>query len=94
MNIYKRIVQKADAAAIFIGFAFRDGYINSILSDLVQEITKFVVNKDDSHYLTLTFLNGCARIPRKGLREESVADCIQSLRLLKLNGILDVSFPR
>ena len=41
------IVQQANGA-IFIGFAFRDEYINSILSELRPEIPKFVINKDDT----------------------------------------------
>ena len=73
----KAVVQKT-RAAIFIGFTFRDGYINSILSGLRPEITKFVINKDDS-LPDLDFLNGCEH-SNKGLTEETVADCLQSLR--------------
>ena len=71
------IVQHANVA-IFIGFAFRDEYINSILSELPPEIPKFVINKDDS-LPDLDFLNGCEHF-NKGLTEETVADCLQSLR--------------
>ncbi len=78
----KAVVQKT-RAAIFIGFTFRDGYINSILSGLRPEITKFVINKEDS-LPDLDFLNGCEHF-NKGLTEETVADCLQSLKQANLD---------
>ena len=73
------VVQKADAA-IFIGFAFRDEYINSILSDLRPEIPKFVINKGAT-LPDLTFLKECTH-HKEGITKESVEACILSLHLL------------
>ena len=72
-------VREADAA-VFIGFAFRDEYINTILSDLPQEIPKFVVNKDAT-LPDLTFLKECTH-HKEGITKESVEACILSLHLL------------
>ena len=71
------IVQQANGA-IFIGFAFRDEYINSILSELRPEIPKFVINKDDT-VPDLDFLDKRAHFDN-GLTEETIERC---LRLLK-----------
>ena len=75
----QRVVGEANAA-IFIGFAFRDEYINTILSDLPQEIPKFAINKD-STLPDLTFLKECTH-HKDGITKESVEACIQSLHLL------------
>ncbi len=69
----RTVVQRANVA-IFIGFAFRDGYINSILSGLRPEIPKFVINKDDS-LPDLPFLNGCEHF-NGGFTTESVEACL------------------
>ena len=74
----QEVVREADAA-VFIGFAFRDEYINTILSNLPQEIPKFVVNKDAT-LPDLTFLKECAH-HKEGITKESVEACIQSLHL-------------
>ena len=78
------IVQHADIA-IFIGFAFRDGYINSILAELRPEVPKFVINKDDP-LPDLPFLkeNECEHF-NKGLTAEAVEDCLQSLKQANLD---------
>ena len=75
----QRVVGEANAA-IFIGFAFRDKYINTILSDLPQGIPKFVVNRDAT-LPDLTFLKGCTH-HKDGITKESVEACIENLRLL------------
>ena len=70
------VVQQADAA-IFIGYAFRDDYINTILSELPSEIPKFVINRDDA-LPDFSFLNGCQHL-NDGLTEESVETCLIGL---------------
>ena len=64
-------------AAFFIGFAFRDEYINSILSELRPEIPKYVINKDDRPP-TVPF-TGKPKHFQKGLTLEAVRDFIGSL---------------
>ena len=78
------IVQQADIA-IFIGFAFRDGYINSILAELRPEVPKFVINKEDS-LPALAFLEEpkCEHF-NNGLTAEAVEDCLQSLKQANLD---------
>ena len=65
----RAVVQQA-SAAIFIGYAFRDDYINTILSELPSEIPKFVINKDDA-LPDFSFLDECQHL-KNGLTEESV----------------------
>ena len=72
----RAVVRKAKAA-IFIGFAFRDEYINSILSGLRPEIPKLVINKDDS-LPNLPFLEVCEHFSN-GFTAETVEDCIKRL---------------
>lgn len=74
----REAVRKADAA-IFIGFAFRDEYINTILSDFRPDIRKYVINKDAS-LPGLAFLTECAHFSA-GLTEETVEECIGSLAI-------------
>ena len=56
----RAVVQQANAA-IFIGYAFRDRHINTILSELPSKISKLVINKDDAlpEGPDFSFLNGC-----------------------------------
>ena len=70
------VVQQA-SAAIFIGYAFRDAYINAILSELPSDIPKFVINRDDS-LPDFSFLDGCRHL-NDGLTEESVSTCLSGL---------------
>ena len=70
------VVQKADVA-IFVGFAFRDKYIDSILSELRPDIPKYVFNKDASSP-DRAFLAGCEHFG-DGLTTETVGKCIESL---------------
>ena len=70
------VVQQA-SAAIFIGYAFRDDYINTILSELPSEIPKFVINKDDA-LPDFSFLEGCKHL-NDGLTKESVETCLRGL---------------
>ena len=72
----RAVVQQADAA-FFIGYAFRDDYINSILSELPSETPKFVINRDDS-FPDFSFLNECQHL-NDGLTEESVETCLSGL---------------
>ena len=75
----RAVVQQANAA-IFIGYAFRDRHINTILSELPSKISKLVINKDDAlpEGPDFSFLNGCQHL-NDGLTEESVNICLQSL---------------
>ena len=67
--------------AIFIGFAFRDPYINDILSGLSQDIPKFVINKGDSppDFLALEDQEHS----ENGLTADSVDACLRILRQQK-----------
>ena len=70
----RTVTQKA-MKALFIGFSFRDDYINSILAELPSEIPKFVITKDDP-LPDLPFLNGCGHF-NGGFTEEAVEACLQ-----------------
>lgn len=70
------IVRQA-TGAIFIGFAFRDQYINTIFSEFHPEIPKIVINKDPS-LPDLPFLKKAKHFS-KGLTKETANDCVNSL---------------
>lgn len=80
----RAVVGKA-RVAIFIGFAFRDEYINGILSDLPPELStknltgikKFVVSKDDS-LPDLSFLGDCWHF-NDGFTAEAVSECVEEV---------------
>ena len=74
----REVVSVANAA-VFIGFAFRDDYINEILSNLPPGIPKYVINKDDS-LPELHFLEGCGHF-NNGLTRQAVEGCINYLKL-------------
>lgn len=74
----RAVVQQA-SAAIFIGYAFRDAYINTILSQLPSEIPKFVINKDDA-LPDFSFLDGCKHF-NDGLTKGSVETCLVGLHM-------------
>ena len=69
-NYLRRSVESA-RAAIFIGYSFRDEYINGILSFLRPDIPKFVINKEHS-VPNLDFLQNSSHFS-EGFTEESVA---------------------
>ena len=74
------VVQKAKAA-LFIGFSFRDEYINTILSDLPQKTPKFVITKSagkqiDNTPPTGAPLTGNCLHWRGGFTEETAEDCL------------------
>lgn len=73
----RTVVQQA-TKALFIGFSFRDEYINGILSELQPEIPKFVINTDESYPTSLDFLKGCKHFGN-GLTAETVEACLRSL---------------
>ena len=81
---YLRAVVREAEAAVFIGFAFRDVYINSILSDLPSEIPTWVINKGES-LPDLPFTNSPEHI-RGGLTTEAVRACLRSLQLRTFQG--------
>ena len=70
------VVQKAELA-VFVGFAFRDEYINTILSNLPPEIPKFVINKEDQ-FPDAPFLTECKHL-KDGLTAETVESCLWQL---------------
>ena len=72
-----RAVVSNAAAAIFIGFAFRDEYINTILSGLRSDIPRYVINKD-APLPDLAFLEGCEH-SNEGFTAEAVEDGIKHL---------------
>ena len=74
---YLRTVVHKAKAAIFIGFAFRDEYINTILSDLPPEVPKYVINKDNS-LPALSFLRSCKHF-KTGFTREAIEHCIESI---------------
>ena len=68
-------------AAIFIGFAFRDDYINTILTDLPPATPKFAITKSDEKHIDDTpptgapFTDNCIHF-RGGFTAETVAECL------------------
>ena len=74
---YLRAVVHRTKVAIFIGFAFRDEYINTILSDLPPEVPKYVINKDNSPP-ALSFLRSCKHF-KTGFTRETIEHCIESI---------------
>ena len=71
------------SAAIFIGFAFRDDHINTILSDLPSEPLKYVITKSDGKHIDdippenapASFRDNCLH-GRRGFTEETAEDCL------------------
>ena len=70
------VVENADVA-IFIGYAFRDQYINSILSNLNSKTAVILINRD-MDLPEGSFLSGCMH-SMEGLTSESVEWCLLSL---------------
>ena len=77
-------------AAIFIGFAFRDDYINNILADLPSEPLKYVITKSDGKHIDdippenapASFRDNCLH-GRRGLTEETVESCLGNITVSK-----------
>ena len=80
----RRVAAQAQAA-IFIGYAFRDEYINGILSDMPSDIPKFVINTEQSAP-DLDFLRESSHFG-DGFTEDSVTSFIV---LLMQRGIAKV----
>ncbi len=74
---FHRVVKETQAA-IFIGYAFRDEYINEILSDLPEGIPRYVIDKEERPPFQ-TFLHDAAHFG-DGFTHESVMACIESLK--------------
>ena len=72
-----QIAVRQATVAVFIGYAFRDQYINTIFSEFSPEIPKIVINKDSS-IPDLLFLKGAKHFG-KGLTKETAKVCINSL---------------
>ncbi len=84
LHEHLRAVAGKAKAAIFIGFAFRDDYINTILSELPPGIPQFIINKDDP-LPDLAFLEGCKHF-NEGFTAEAVEECIKYLGGAEANG--------
>ncbi len=73
----RAVVQKANIA-IFVGFAFRDDYINDILSALPPEIPTYVINRDES-LPSLPFTNAYKHF-NEGFTAGAATACLESLQ--------------
>lgn len=77
-------------AAIFIGFAFRDDYINSILDDLLSETPKYVITKSDGKHIDdkppenapASLGDNCLH-NREGLTAETIKSCLTNITAWK-----------
>ena len=74
-------------AAVFIGFAFRDNHINSILADLPSETFKYVITKSDGNQIIdakppenapASFKDNCLH-RRDGLAIEAIKSCLENI---------------
>ena len=85
----RRMVRSADAA-IFVGYSFRDEYINQILSGLSPGVPKYVITKEksteqDQGTQIPEFLSDAERV-REGFTRDSVNYCLESLIEHKIIG--------
>ena len=76
-NHLRSVAQQADAA-IFIGYAFRDEHINGILANLPPNVPKYLINKEKPPDLP-AILEDAVHFDY-GFTDQSVAECIDSLR--------------
>ena len=74
-------------AAIFIGFAFRDNHINSILDDLPSKLLRYVITKSDEEHIIdakppenapASFRDNCLH-RRDGLTIEAIESCLKNI---------------
>ena len=73
-------------AAVFIGFAFRDNHINSILDDLPSKPLKYVITKSDGKHIDAkppenapaSFRDNCLH-RRDGLTIEATESCLENI---------------
>ena len=75
-NHLRHVAEFADAA-IFVGYAFGDEYINKVLENLPFNIPKIVINKDEP-LPDLSFLNNAVHFDI-GLTFESAEACLKDL---------------
>lgn len=78
-NHLRAVVREAKAA-IFIGFAFRDEYINLILSDLPPKLPKLVINKGDPPLLPALPFPGESWHFNDGFTAGAVSECIEEVK--------------
>ena len=73
---FERSVERA-AGFIFIGFSFRDEYINRILQEKSSAVKKYIITKNSTHPLP-DFLQSDKKVKHndKGFTQESVTDCL------------------
>ena len=88
-NHLRLMVRSADAA-IFVGFSFRDEYINQILSGLSSGVPKYVITKEQSNAQDQgtqipEFLSDAERV-REGFTRDSVNSCLEFLMEHKIIG--------
>ena len=76
---FERSVEKA-TGFIFIGFSFRDEYINRILQENAAAVKNYIITKNSPHPLP-SFLKLDKRVKHndKGFTPESVSDCLTHL---------------
>lgn len=82
----RAVVQKAKVA-LFIGFAFRDDYINDILARLPPETFRYVITASDGEPIDSrppknapdSFRDSCMH-NREGLTAEAVVHCLRHMR--------------
>ena len=82
-NFYKHFERSVERAAgfIFIGFSFRDEYINRILQEKSSAVKKYIITKNstqNSTYPLPDFLQSDKKVKHndKGFTQESVTDCL------------------
>ena len=78
-NYLQAVVSRPPVTAIFVGFAFRDNYINGILSYLSPGTQKIIVNKDSSKP-DVPFQGGTYTHLDEGLTEKTARHCISLVR--------------
>ena len=85
-----RLMVRSADAAIFVGYSFRDEFINQILSGLSPGVPKYVITKEQSNEQDQgtqipEFLSDAERV-REGFTRDSVNSCLEYLMEHKIIG--------
>ena len=79
VKFYKHFEKSVEQATgfVFIGFSFRDEYINRTLQENAAAVKKYIITKNSSHPLP-SFLKSNKKVKSndKGFTKESVSDCL------------------
>ena len=79
VKFYKHFERSVGQATgfVFIGFSFRDEYINRTLQENAAAVKKYIITKDSPHPLP-SFLKSNKKVKHndKGFTKESVSDCL------------------